>query len=192
VPSVISTTSPPGPADQQRQREMARDQVRVDRQAQQPQPPVEVVLPDRRVPLEQALAAPDVVDQHVEAAALGVDALHERPDLRRLEVVGGDRDPLAAGRADELGGLVDRLRPVVLRAPPAGAAAAAVDRGAGLAECDGDAAPGAAGGAGHEGHLAGQRPVTAFRRGTDPEIQLRRAGARRSRAVGLRRCSVPW
>jgi hypothetical protein len=39
---------------------------------------VEVVLPHRRVPLEQPLAAPDVVDEHVEPPLLGVDALNER------------------------------------------------------------------------------------------------------------------
>ena len=60
---------PAGLADQQRQREVAGDQVRVDRQAQHPQPLLEVVLPHRRVPLEQQLAAPDVVDQHVEPPA---------------------------------------------------------------------------------------------------------------------------
>ena len=66
------------PADQQRQREVAGDQVRVDREAQQPQAAVEVVLPHRRVPLGQLLAAPDVVDEDVEAALLGVDARDER------------------------------------------------------------------------------------------------------------------
>ena len=136
---------------------MAGDQVGVDRQAQQPQAGVEVVLPHRRVPLGQLLAAPDVVDQHVQAALLGVDALHERLDLGRIEVVDRDGDPLAAGGADELGGLLDRLRPVVLRPPLAGAAAGAVDGRAGLAQRDRGAAAGAARRARHERHLAGQR-----------------------------------
>ena len=60
----------------------------------------------------------------------------------RLEVVDGDRDPLAARLAHELGGLLDRLRPVVLGAPLAGAAARAVDGGARLAERDRDPAAG--------------------------------------------------
>ena len=64
-------------AHQQRQRVVARDQVRVDREPQQPQAVVEVVLPDRLVPLEQVLGAPDVVDEHVEPALLGVDALDQ-------------------------------------------------------------------------------------------------------------------
>jgi len=46
----------------------------------------------------------------------------------RLQMVDLDRDPLAAGGIDELGGLLDRLRPVVLRAPPPGRATGAVDR----------------------------------------------------------------
>ena len=40
-----------------------------------------------------------------------VEALVKRVDLGRLEVVDLDRDPCAAGRIDELGGLLDRLRP---------------------------------------------------------------------------------
>ena len=91
--------------------EVARDQVRVDGEPQHPQAAVEVVLPQRRVPLRQVLAAPDVVDQHVEAVLLGVDALHERLDLHRLEVVDRDGEAPAAGGLDELGGLLDRLRP---------------------------------------------------------------------------------
>ena len=103
-----------GPADQQREREVAGDQVRVDGQAQQPQPGGEVVLPERRVPLEQPLAAPDVVDEQVEAPVLGVDPLHERLDGGRLEMVDRDRDPEAARGGHELGGLLDRLGPAVL------------------------------------------------------------------------------
>ena len=47
-------------------------------------PFVEVVLPDRRVPLEELLAAPDVVDEHVEpAAARRRCARTSARDLRR-------------------------------------------------------------------------------------------------------------
>jgi hypothetical protein len=49
---------------------VAGDQVRVDREAKEPQPAVEVVLPHGLVPLEEVLGAPDVVDQHVEAAVV--------------------------------------------------------------------------------------------------------------------------
>ena len=137
-------------ADQQRERVVAGDQVGLDGEVEQPQAVGEVVLPDRRVPLEELLAAPDVVDEHVEPALLVVDAAHERLDLGGLEVVGRDGDALASGGGDELRRLLDRLRAVVLRAGGARAAAGAVDGGAGLAERDGDAAAGAAGRAGDE------------------------------------------
>jgi hypothetical protein len=143
---------------------VARDEVRVDRQAQHPQAAVEVVLPDRRVPLDELLAAPDVVDEQVEAAVLGLDAAHERLDLRRHEVVDVDGDALATRVGHELGGLLDRLRAVVLRAPLARRAPRAVDRRVGLAERDGRAAAGAAGGARDERDLACQRT----RHGDDP------------------------
>ena len=83
-----------------------------------PQPVVEVVLPHRLVPLEQLLAAPDVVDQHVEPALLGVDALDQRPHLLGHEVVDPHGDAPAARRGDQLGGLLDRLRPVVSERRP--------------------------------------------------------------------------
>ena len=145
---------PAGVADQQRQREVAGDQVGLDRQVEQVQAVAEVVLPHRRVPVEELLAAPDVVDEHVEPALLAVDALDERLDLVGLEVVGRHGDAGAAGLRDQLGGLLDRLGAVVLGAGGARAAAGAVDGGAGLAERDGDAAAGAAGGAGDEGDRA--------------------------------------
>ena len=135
---------------------VARDQVRVDRQAQEPQAVVEVVLPHRRVPLEEVLGAPDVVDEHVEAALLGVDPRDQGRDLRGVEVVDRDRDPLATRRRHELGGLLDRLRPVDLGAPLARRAAGRVDGRARLAEADGDAASGAAGRPGDEGDAAFQ------------------------------------
>ena len=65
------------------------------------------------------------------------------------------REALAAGRGDQLGGLLDGLRPVTGGAA-ADAAAGAVDRRPGLAEHAGDAASGAAGGAGDEGDPAAQ------------------------------------
>ena len=57
---------------------MARDEVRVDREAQEAQARLEVVLPDRRVPVDEQLAAPDVVHEDVETTLLGVDARDER------------------------------------------------------------------------------------------------------------------
>ena len=133
-----------GVADQQRQRVVAGDQVGVDREPEQPEPVVEVVLPHRRVPLEQVLGAPDVVDEHVEAVVVGVDPLDQAADLLGLEVVDRHRDALAARRRHHLGRLLDRLRPVDLGPALAGAAAGRVDGGARLPEGDRDAAAAAA------------------------------------------------
>ena len=83
-------------------------------EAQRAQPDVERRLPHRLVPLHRG-GAPDVVDEDVEGALLGVDALDERRHLLRLEVVDLHGDALPAGLVDELGRLLDRLRPVHLR-----------------------------------------------------------------------------
>jgi hypothetical protein len=138
---------------------VARDEVRVDRQAQHPQPAVEVVLPHRRVPLGELLAAPDVVDEHVQPALLGLDAPHERLDQGRLQMVNLDRDSLPAGAIHELGGLLDRLGPVVLRAPLPRRAPRAVDRRACLAQRHRRAPPGPARRARDERHLPIQLSV---------------------------------
>ena len=53
----------------------------VDGEPEQAQPVLEVVLPDRLVPLEQLLATPDVVHQDVEPAAFRSDPGDERLDL---------------------------------------------------------------------------------------------------------------
>ena len=172
---------------------MARDQVRVEREAQQPQAVVEVVLPERRVELEQLLAAPDVVDEQVEPAVVGVDPLDERGDLRRVEVVDRDGDPLAAGRGDQLRGLLDRLRAVVPPSAARGCCGRCSRRCARLAERDRDAAPGAAGRAGDE---RDRRPASRSRgTGSTPRgaggaraPAPPRARARR-RAAGRRRAS---
>ena len=89
--------------------------MRVDREAQNSQPVLQIVLPQRCLPLEQQLPAPDVVDQDVKLAAFGIDPLYKGLDLTSLEMVDRDRDPYAAGGRDELGGLLDRLRAIVLK-----------------------------------------------------------------------------
>ena len=102
-----------------------------------------VGLPDRLVPLHRG-GAPDVVHEDVQRALLGVDARDQRAHLLGHEVVDLDRDAAAAGRVDERGGLLDRLRPVHLRPLRARRAPGAVDGRAGRAELHGDAAPRAA------------------------------------------------
>jgi hypothetical protein len=142
--------------------------VGVDGKAQHPQAVREVVLPYRRVPLDQELPAPDVVDEDIEAALLGVDALDERLDLRRLEVVDLDCDPLVARGTDELGRLLDRLRLVILRAPLPRRATGAIDRRARLTQRNCRASPSAARRAGYQSHLSLQRvghaPITPCER----------------------------
>ena len=62
---------------------MAGDGVGLDGQPQRVQPEVERRLPHRLVPLHRR-RAPDVVDEHVESALLGVDALDQRGGPRRV------------------------------------------------------------------------------------------------------------
>lgn len=75
---------------------VAGDRVRLDGEAQQLEALVEVVFPDRRVPLEERLAAPDVIDEDVEAALFVRDAGDQGLDLGRDQMVGGDRDTAAS------------------------------------------------------------------------------------------------
>src|SRR5918995_6943892 len=115
------------------------------------------MLPDRYVPLRQQLTAPDVVDQHVEPAVLGVDSGRERLHLPGLQMIDLDRNTLPAGRGDRLGRLFNGFRTVVLRSLCSGRTPGAVDRGTGGPELDGDAPPCAARGSGHQRNLANER-----------------------------------
>jgi hypothetical protein len=136
---------------------VAGDRVGLDREAQQPEPVVEVVLPDGALPLEELLAAPDVVHEHVETA-LGVrDPVDQGADLRRVEVVGGYGDARTAGLAHQVGGVLDGLGAVVLRAPVPRAAPRHIDGGAGRPELHGDPSPGSSGRSGDQCDLALQR-----------------------------------
>jgi hypothetical protein len=108
------------------------------------------------VPGGQRVAAPHVVDQYVQPALLAVDALHEGLDLLRNQMVDGHRDAGAAGRRDELGGLLDGLGAVHLGPLGARAASGGVDRGAGRTELHRDLPPGASRRPGHESDLSGQ------------------------------------
>lgn len=64
------------------------------------QPVVEIVLPDRGVPVRgptlEAFSAPDVVDQHGDAAVLVTNALSQARDLVGVEMIDLPRDPGAA------------------------------------------------------------------------------------------------
>jgi len=87
-------------ADQQRQQMMRGDQVCFHAEPQDAQARAQIMLPDRGVPVSgpalELLGAPDVVDQHVEAAVLVADAPAQLADLLRVEVIDSDRDAGAA------------------------------------------------------------------------------------------------
>jgi hypothetical protein len=145
-----------GRLDQQRQREVAGDGVCVDAEPHRAQPVLEVGFPDGLVPLHPG-AAPDVVDQDVQAPLFGANALDEALDLRRDEVIYADGDACATSAIDQLGGLVDGFRPVHLRPLCARRSPGDVDARACGTELDRYAAAGGPGGSSHQGHLALQR-----------------------------------
>src|SRR5690606_34472867 len=110
----------------------------------QAKPVLQIMVPDRLVPFEQRLAAPDVVDQNVEAALFGADARDEGAYFIGHEVIGRDGDALAAERGHEFGALFDRLRALVFGGSLPRRPSGDIDGGAGRAEFRRDAAPGAA------------------------------------------------
>ena len=79
---------------------MGGDEVGVDGEPEDPETLVEVVLPDGRVPLGRAaleqLAAPDVVDEHVDVAVVVPDLLGQALHLVGVEMVDCGRDTGAA------------------------------------------------------------------------------------------------
>ena len=86
------------------------------------------------------------------------DPLGQRTHLCGHEVIDLDGDALTAEFADQLGGLLDGFRPVVVGLLVAGNAAAtgADDGCSGLAQRRGDTPPGAAGRSGDHGDAAAQ------------------------------------
>ena len=138
---------------QPRQRVVRRDDVRLDRAIDQRQTVVELRLPQLLAPLDEIVAAPDVVDEDVELA----DLLEERGDLCGIGVIDAFRDSASAARGDDVGGLVDRLGTILHTRISRDAAAGAIDRGAGFAEGGGDAAAGAAGSARDESDFPFER-----------------------------------
>lgn len=143
-----------GPAEEQRQGEVAGDQVGVDGQAQQTQAVVQVVVPQLGVPLKQALAAPDVIDEDVQLARVTIDPVHQLGDFGGLQVVGRDGRRGAADRAHQFGRLLDRLRPPVLGPVLAGGAPGDVHVRSSSAQLNRDPAPGAASATSDQRHLA--------------------------------------
>ena len=120
------------------------------------QPGVEVVGPERSVPFNEVLPAPDVVHKDVQPALFGIDPPYQGFHLGSLAVIDRDGDAPAARGADQIGSLFDRLRAVVVGTLAGGRAAGAVHHCSCLAEGDGGAAARAARGPGDERDLARQ------------------------------------
>jgi hypothetical protein len=125
--------------------------VRFDGVAHQCDAVGEVVLPERGVPFGEGVAAPDVVHEDVQAAALVSDAADQGSHLIGVGVVDAYRDACPAGVVDEASRLLDCLAPRHGGAFDGGGATGHVDGGARRAELDGDAAAGPAGAAGDDG-----------------------------------------
>ena len=128
--------------DEQRDGGVARDDVGVDGQAQDAQASVEIVLPQLGVPAGEVIAAPDVVDEDVEASLLGLDARHQPLHLRRVEVVADDGDGRPSGLGGPSGRLFDRLGPIDLRSTVLAAAPGGVDERPGGGQLDREGAAG--------------------------------------------------
>src|SRR5882672_6776630 len=140
---------------------MRRDEVRVDGEPQYSESLVEVVRPDGRVPLRgpalEQLAAPDVVDEHVDVAVIGPDPVGQGLHSSGIEMVDGDRDAGPAQARDELRGFFDGLGTVVLGSSRSGTPARTNDRRARFAQGGGDAAPGPSGRARYNGDATPER-----------------------------------
>jgi hypothetical protein len=97
-----------------------RDLMRMHAETEHAQAVRQIVLPDGLAPSLEILAAPDVVDENIETALLGADAIDQRRDLGRDEMIDPNGDAVAAGRRDQLGGLLDGLRQGMFGWPVAG------------------------------------------------------------------------
>jgi len=110
---------PARPLDDQGKQVMRRDQVCVNREAEDPEAVIEMVLPDRLVPVcgpaFQQLGAPDVVDEDVDAAMFVPNPFAQPAHLFGVEMIDGDRNARAPESRDKLRGLFDRLGTVVFR-----------------------------------------------------------------------------
>jgi hypothetical protein len=151
---------------------MRRDEVGLDGEPEEPEAVVEAELPYGRVPLRgsalEQLAAPDVVDEHIDVAVGGPDLLGQRFHLDGIEVVDRDRDAGAAEARDDLGGLLDRLGTAVVgpKGSRATTAPRAHDRCSRFSQGRRNATPGPSGRPRHDGHATTQcaaiwRPVHA-------------------------------
>ena len=160
---------------------------------QHPQPALQVVLPQRLVPLHVPVAPEDVVNQDIEAAALVIDGCHQGGHLAGILVINHSRGARPASRTDQITGLLDRLRPADLgRARRPAAAPCRIDEEPSARQLDGNRPARAPGSASHQGdqhplvpisHQVSQHP-----RGTSPRVRDNSNSFRRT-ARGSRRRS---
>src|SRR5580704_3667069 len=136
----------------------------MNRLTEHPQTFVEVGVPEGLAEFGERVAAPDVVDEDVEAMVAALDQRDQLFHLRGIGVIDTDRNAAAAGGCDEFGGFFDGFGAAGSAAAFAGTAAGAENGGAGFAEGDGDAASGAASGSGVESDFSMQRFLRRFMR----------------------------
>ena len=163
-----------------------RDEVGVDGEPEDPQALVEVVLPDRRVPVGRTafeqLAAPDVVDEQVDVAVVVPDPLGQARHLVGVEMVDSHGDSRATEVGDDVRRLLDGL-PTVVVGPERSRRAAATgtyDSGARFAEGGGDSTACTPGRTRHDSHTTSEgvpvrrpahRPESSRRRLRPPAIR---------------------
>lgn len=113
----------------------------------------ERLLPERHArqrPVHVLVPAPHVVDEEIEPAVLVADATEERLDVGVNGVVAAHGDAAPAKLGDLTRRSIDRPGKLVGRRAAVDASSRDVDRGAGDTQFTGDAATGAAAGAGDE------------------------------------------
>lgn len=138
-----------------RQAVIARDYVCLDRLVDQPQAVFQVCFPELLSPLDQVVAAPDVVHEYVERSNAREQVVH----FAGYGVVHSNRYAAASARGDDLGGFLDRLRAILHAGMSRDAAAGAVDSGAGFAESGSNAASCASCCPGNDSNFPGERLV---------------------------------
>ena len=95
------------------------------------------------MPGERGVLARHAVDEDVQAPVVVLDLREQAPDLRLCSVIDPDRDPGPASGRNQIGRLLDGLRPLVRRGAAAYAPPRTVDGRPGLAQAAGDAPAGA-------------------------------------------------
>src|SRR5262249_18000851 len=125
--------------EHQRERERARDQMRMNSALLHEQSILERMLPQGMSPLGERVASPDVVHENVEVTAFRTNAPAQPACFGGNGVVCPHGNSDTAARQHELGGFFDRLAALsAARETPADAASGAIHRRTRLTEGDCD------------------------------------------------------